>query len=422
MSPFPASSSVASDNPEARIIRKGFGNRGEVGQVVAEDFKSRLIDWLRAHDFRLDLGRVRVELAREFGFCYGVDRAIDYAYETRQEFPDKRIFLTTEIIHNPRVNKRLIDMGIRFLSGPYADGSTLADVTPEDVVIVPAFGVSTTEMDGLLERGCVIVDTTCGSVMNVWKKVDRYAREGFTSVIHGKHYHEETIATASRATSRGGHYLVVLNKTEAQRACDYIRHGGDRDAFLSAFAKSVSPGFDPDQHLQRVGVANQTTMLSSESLEISRMFGDAMRDRWGAENIGQHFAAFDTICPATQERQDAMLAMLGRETPPDLSIVIGGFNSSNTGHLVEIANRRSVAYHVEDADALRPDSILHKPFGQKPVEKFGWLEEFAGRAPLSIGFTGGASTPNRVIGDTIYKTLELFGIPAEKVNTAIASS
>jgi len=398
---------------EAKTIRKGFGQRTTVRGVVAEDFQSGVVDAIRANGSVVDVGPVRLELARDFGFCYGVDRAIDYAYETRREFPDRRVFLTTEIIHNPRVNKRMLEMGIRFLHGQYADGATVGEIRANDVVVLPAFGVSQEELKQLIERGCTIVDTTCGSVINVWKKVASYARAGITSVIHGKYKHEETIATASQATSRGGHCLVVLNLDEADYVADYIRRRGDRAEFMERFAKASSAGFDPDLHLTKIGVANQTTMLASESLEVSRRLGEAMRERWGHE-AADRFHAFDTICPATQERQDAMLAMLNRDTPLDLALVVGGFNSSNTSQLLEIAARRTRAYHIEDVGGLvSATTIRHKPYGQPQQDDEGWLDWWRNRAAgtkASVGITGGASTPNRVIGDTIERLLDLMQI------------
>src|SRR3954466_11596721 len=250
-----------------------------VAGELAAAYDSALVDRVRADDFKYISGRLLVPLAREFGFCYGVDRAVDYAYQARRRFPGRNVYLTGEIIHNPHVNDRLRSEGIRFLSDPR---ERAGDLCPEDVVILPAFGVTVSEMARLSSQGCTLVDTTCGSVLNVWKNVTRYARDGFTAIIHGKVKHEETRATASQALKhREGRYLVVLDRDEAALVCDYIRPGGDRDAFLARFAGAVSPRFDPDVDLQRIGCANQTTMLMSESLEIGQMFGAAMRDRYG---------------------------------------------------------------------------------------------------------------------------------------------
>ncbi len=292
------------------IFRKGLDLKHEVAHVLAESYHSDLVRAIKDDGYRRVSGRVTIHLAREFGFCYGVDRAVDYAYQTRKRFPDQRVFLTGEIIHNPHVNDQLRAQAIRFLTDP---GESLDALTPDDVVILPAFGITIDLLQDLTNRGCTLVDTTCGSVLNVWKNVKRYADEGFTSIIHGKYWHEETRATASQALRSGtGHYLVVLNQEEAAVACDYIRHGGDRAAFMARFEHAVSPGFDPDTHLVKVGCANQTTMLSTESLEIGELFRGAYRDRYGDAALAAHFRAFDTICSATQDRQDAVTRAAGR--------------------------------------------------------------------------------------------------------------
>ncbi|MGH9345979.1 MAG: 4-hydroxy-3-methylbut-2-enyl diphosphate reductase, partial [Vicinamibacterales bacterium] len=315
------------------IFRKGLDLKHEVAHVLAESYHSDLVGRIKEEGFQYSSGRLTVHLAREFGFCYGVDRAVDYAYQTRKRFPDRQVSLTGEIIHNPHVNDELRAQGIRFLSDP---GESIDALTADDVVILPAFGVTMEMLLQLERRGCTLVDTTCGSVLNVWKNVRRYTEDGFTSIIHGKYWHEETRATASQALhATSGKYLVVLDRDEAQIACDYIRRGGEPRAFLERFAPAVSPGFDPDHDLRRVGCANQTTMLSSESLAIGGMFRAAMRDRYGDAELPARFRAFDTICSATQDRQDAVQALLADQTL-DFMIVIGGYNSSNTFNLARI--------------------------------------------------------------------------------------
>jgi 4-hydroxy-3-methylbut-2-enyl diphosphate reductase len=246
-------------------------------------------------------------------------------------------------------------------------------------------------------------------VLNVWKNVSRYAREGYTSVIHGKHWHEETQATASQAIQvSGGHYLVVLDKAEAQLACDYIRgtsHTADEKAsFLDRFAAAISPNFDPDLHLQRVGCANQTTMLSTESMEIGEMFRAAMTERYGVDAVAQRFRAFDTICSATQDRQDAVVRLLADE-PIDLMLVIGGYNSSNTCNLARICAASVPTYHVADPDGLvSGDEIRHRSVQDKSeILTRGWLPE----GPLRVGLTSGASTPDNLVEVTVRK-LEAF--------------
>ena len=385
------------------IFRKGLDLKHEVAGVLSESYHSDLVASIKARDYRYESGRLTIHLAREFGFCYGVDRAVDYAYQTRKRFGDRPVVLTGEIIHNPHVNEQLRAQGIRFLTDP---GESIDALTPDDVVILPAFGVTIELLQQLEQRGCTLVDTTCGSVLNVWKNVKRYAADGFTSIIHGKYWHEETRATASQASNSGnGHYLVVLNRDEAAVACGHIRGTGDRAAFLARFEHAVSPGFDPDVHLDRVGCANQTTMLSSESLEIGEMFREAIRDRYGEGEAAQRFRAFDTICSATQDRQDAVSALLDAE-PLDLVIVVGGYNSSNTCNLARICGPRVPTYHIAEADCLLSAfEIRHKPVGAKDERiSTGWLPQ--GRH-VALGLTSGASTPDNLVGTVVRRLNDL---------------
>lgn len=388
----------------SQIIRKSFGLKEQIRPALEANYHSSLIDKIKAEGCRLETGRLTICLAEEFGFCYGVDRAIDYAYETQAKFPAKKIYLTNEIIHNPQVNAKLRELGVEFLSGPYADGKTPQDIEEGDVVIIPAFGTTVTELDELQRRGCILVDTTCGSVMSVWKRVESYAREGFTSLIHGKYDHEETRATSSRATQySGGKYLIVRDKAQAQKVCDYIEGGDGREVFMKEFEKAVSPAFDPDQNLTRIGCANQTTMLSSESLEIANMLQASLGRRYGVEELPRRFRHFDTICSATQDRQDAVLKLARQGI--DLMIVVGGYNSSNTGHLVEISLEFCPAFHIRDAECMiSKDRIRHKKvFSSEIIETGNWLPE----GPVKIGVTAGASTPNRVIEEVIERIVKI---------------
>jgi len=384
------------------IFRKGLDLKHEVAHQLAESYHSDLVASVKAADYRFESGRLSLFLAREFGFCYGVERAVDYAYQTRRRFPDRTVFLTGEIIHNPHVNDQIRSQGIRFLSDPDESFDAL---TPDDVVILPAFGITIELLESLVARGCTLVDTTCGSVLNVWKNVKRYSDDGFTSIIHGKYWHEETRATASQARQSGlGHFLVVLDRAEATLACDYIRHGGDHSAFLERFGHAVSPDFDPDRHLGRIGCANQTTMLSSESLEIGEMFRQAVADRYGEGSLPQRFRAFDTICSATQDRQDAILQLLA-ERPLDMMIVLGGYNSSNTCNLARICAERVPTYHIAEPGCLTStDEIQHKPVADKhEATTRGWLPE----GPLAVGLTSGASTPDNLVEAVIRRLEEL---------------
>lgn len=380
------------------IFRKGLDMKDAVAGILAENYHSSLIEDIKANDFTLESGRLTVRLAREFGFCYGVDRAVDYAYQTRTRFPEKDVFLTGEIIHNPHVNEKLRGMGVRFLSD---SGESISALTPDNVVILPAFGVTMELLRTLDAIGCTLVDTTCGSVLNVWKNVKKYAEQGYTSVIHGKVWHEETQATASQAVERGGAYLVVFDDAETQVVCEYIRSGGDREAFMRKFSSAVSPGFDPDRDLARIGLANQTTMLMSESLAVGEMLKAAMLDRWGADELPRHYQAFDTICSATQDRQDAVVALL-KEHRLDLMLVIGGYNSSNTANLARICAASLPTFHVADPDCLlSAEAIRHRPVGAKAeVQATGWLPA---SGPVAVGVTSGASTPDNLVAVAIAK-------------------
>jgi 4-hydroxy-3-methylbut-2-enyl diphosphate reductase len=388
--------------------RKGFGLRAAIDEQLMADYSSNVVDALRANEYRLTAGPLEFRLAREFGFCYGVDRAVEYAYETRRQFPDKRIFLVGEIIHNPHVNAKLTSMGITILHQAPDRECDFSGISAEDVVILPAFGVTVADFQRLRTLGCVLVDTTCGSVLNVWKRVESYARDGYTAIIHGKYYHEETRATASQVTKyAGGQYLVVFDMAEARLVCDVIEGRGAKDALAVKFAHAMSQGFDADRHLARVGLANQTTMLSGESLAIAGEVRQSMIRRFGEGDLAAHFRTFDTICSATQERQDAVLRLL--EQPPDLMIVVGGYNSSNTTHLAALCRDRGVrTYHIEDASAvdLATGGLRHRPGVKAPEETAsGWLE-----GARSIGMTAGASTPNNKIGETVLRICAVAGV------------
>ncbi|MFL5617954.1 MAG: 4-hydroxy-3-methylbut-2-enyl diphosphate reductase [Gemmatimonadaceae bacterium] len=395
---------------QSTYFRKGFGLKADVQGDLSADYNGRIVDALREHDYTLTVEDVTIRLAREFGFCYGVERAVEYAYQTRRKFPDRRLLLVGEIIHNPHVNSKLRSMGIEILV-PDADGTfDFSAVRAEDVVILPAFGVTMAAFEALRATGCVLVDTTCGSVLNVWKRVDAYARDGFTALIHGKHYHEETRATASQVLKYpGGSYLVVRDMTEAREVCDYIEGRGDRDAFLTKYRKAASPGFDPDVHLRRVGVANQTTMLAKESLAIGEEVGNAILRARGEAARTNDFRTFDTICSATQERQDAVIELL--EEPLTAMIVIGGFNSSNTISLAALCAERVPTYHIEDATGIDPEAgtVQFRRAGVKHVEatESGWLPM---EGPVRIGVTAGASTPNNKIGETVARILATRGL------------
>ena len=391
----------------AEVFKKGLDLKHVVAGDLARDYHSDLVQTIRLNDFTYKDGRVSVHLAKEFGFCYGVERAVDYAYQARKKFPDRTVYLTGEIIHNPHVNTRLRASGIRFLSDP---SESIEHVTSTDVVILPAFGVTIRELERLISSDCTLVDTTCGSVLNVWKNVRQYARDGYTAVIHGKAQHEETQATASQArVTDNGRYVIVLDRKEAELICDYITGREPLETFRAHFLNACSPDFDPSRDLTRVGLANQTTMLMSESLEIEQLIRRAMADRYGEQAIDKHYRAFDTICSATQDRQDAIQALLN-EADLNLAIVIGGYNSSNTRNLAKICARKVATYHIADPSCLAsPSELRHLPTtttagaSTEQVQDH-WLPT---TGKLSIGVSAGASTPDNIVGEVISRLAEL---------------
>jgi len=398
---------MAAPDPST-YFRKGFGLRAEVQDELASDYSGRLVDRMRAEDYTLRVGDVTIRLAREFGFCYGVERAVEYAYQARRKFPERRTYLVGEIIHNPHVNTRLRDMGIEILR-PRDGQFDFAGVTTEDVVILPAFGVTIHDFEELRRIGCILVDTTCGSVLNVWKRVESYAKDGFTALIHGKHYHEETRATASQVRKyESGHYIIVRDIAEARLVCDFIEGRADALALMSRLGHATSPDFDPEVHLRRIGVANQTTMLARESLAIAGEVGDAVGRARGPMARESDFRTFDTICSATQERQDAVEELL-RE-PLDVMVVIGGFNSSNTISLAALCAERVRTYHVESPEGIDPEvgSVHHRLPGPRHTEADtgDWLPS----GEVRLGITAGASTPNSKIGEAVMRILSTRGL------------
>jgi 4-hydroxy-3-methylbut-2-enyl diphosphate reductase len=389
-------------NSSQNYHRKGFGHDAEVSDQMQSEYQSGLIQQIRENNFTLTRGEVTIRLAEAFGFCWGVERAVAMAYETRTHFPKERIWITNEIIHNPSVNQRLREMNVNFIAVNNGQ-KDFSVVRSGDVVILPAFGASVQEMQYLNEQGCTIVDTTCPWVSKVWNTVEKHKKGSFTSIIHGKYNHEETIATSSFA----GTYLIVLNLKEAEYVANYILNGGDRDEFMAKFQKACSAGFDPDLDLERIGIANQTTMLKGETEQIGKLLERTMMRKYGPDQLNQHFLSFNTICDATQERQDAMLGLV--EEQLDLMVVIGGYNSSNTTHLQEIAIDRGIpSYHIDSADRLGPGNrVQHKPLNQDLEVTENWLPD----GPITIGVTSGASTPDKVVEEVLEKIFELKACP-----------
>jgi 4-hydroxy-3-methylbut-2-en-1-yl diphosphate reductase len=378
---------------------------------VLSHYRSELVERLRANGGMLSARGLTVKLAKEFGFCYGVERAIDLAYAARRYFPkEKPIYLLGEIIHNPEVNDQIRNMGIQTISSKPSDAE-LGQLKREDVVIIPAFGTEVATRKKLEAMGCIIVDTTCGDVMSVWRRVREYSRDHVTSIIHGKAWHEETKATSSQATATSGHYLVVFTLAETDYVCNYIVNGGNKQEFLEKFRGAYSSGFDPDVDLQAVGVANQTTMLRGETEEVQRRIRKAMETKFGTENLAKHFRFFDTICGATQDRQDALGKLLGE--PLNLLIVIGGYNSSNTSHLAEMGEAKLPTYFIKNAAKMVSDEVIqhYNQHLQKEVETRDWLP----KGDITVGVTAGASCPNNLIEDAIRRLFELRGISVQEL-------
>lgn len=381
-------------NQSDNYHRKGFGHQADVAIVLESEYQSNLIQEIRDRNYTLTRGDVTIRLAESFGFCWGVERAVAIAYETRQHFPTQQIWITNEIIHNPSVNQRLREMNVNFIQ--VDNGSKNFDIIDSgDVVILPAFGASVQEMQLLNDKGCTIVDTTCPWVSKVWNTIEKHKKKDYTSIIHGQYKHEETVATSSFADK----YLVVLNLAEANYVADYILNGGERSEFLTKFSKAYSVGFDPDLDLERVGIANQTTMLKTETEAIGKLFERTMMRKYNTAELNDHFQSFNTICDATQERQDAMFKLVDEQL--DLMVVIGGYNSSNTTHLQEISIEHQIpSYHIDsDVRILADNRIEHKPLGKELEITENWLPT----GKIVVGVTSGASTPDKVVEDAIER-------------------
>jgi 4-hydroxy-3-methylbut-2-enyl diphosphate reductase len=391
---------------DSTYVRTGFGLKREIAADLAP-YHSAVVERLREQGYTLTVGDLTFRLAREFGFCYGVDRAVEYAYESRRKFPDRRLFLVGEIIHNPHVNARLEAIGVTILGYDPEGRFDFSAIRPDDVVLMPAFGVTVKDFERLRALGSVVVDTTCGSVLNVWKRVERYAKDGFTAVVHGKHYHEETKATVSQVTKyEGGKYLILLNMEEAEVVCRWIEREDNLGEMERLFRHRVSDGLDFARDLRRIGVANQTTMLANESLAIAARIGRSLEARYGKDALDERFRSFDTICSATQERQDAVLDLIAE--PLDVMLVIGGYNSSNTNNLARICAGKLRTYHIADASCIEPadGSIRFKPVDERDERhERDWL-----RGVRRIGLTAGASTPNNKIGEAVERILASRGL------------
>lgn len=379
--------------------RRGFKEvRNQVESAIQEQYQSPLVNDMKSSNYLIERDGVKVYLAKDFGFCWGVERSIALAYEAVEHYPDRKLHITNELIHNPEVNDRLTEMNVNLIEKVGEGKKDFSTINDGDVVILPAFGASYEEMEFLNKKNVEVVDTTCPWVSKVWNTVDMHQRKGLTSVIHGKYNHEETIATASFCEE----YICVKNMKEAEMVADYIVNGGDRDAFLKYFEKATSKGFDPDVHLQKIGLANQTTMYKKETKAIGQLLQKAMMKKYGPAEVNSHYAEFDTICDATQERQDAVSELVdnAQEYGLDFILVIGGFDSSNTAHLLEIPHNAGIrSFHINRADCIHADNtITHRTVDGEIVTEPFLLDL---KKDVIMGVTSGASTPDAAVQDSL---------------------
>ncbi len=356
----------------------------------------------------LDFGSVEFLVGRHFGFCYGVENAIEISYKAIEENPDKRIYLLSEMIHNPEVNGDLTSRGVKFISD--TNGNQLIDwseLKPEDIVIIPAFGTTIETQNRLSEIGIEALkyDTTCPFVEKVWNRASSLGKNDFTVIVHGKHKHEETRATFSHSKENAP-TLIVRNIEEAQILCSYILGEMSNKKLCEYFKDKISDGFNPEIHLTKVGVVNQTTMLATETQAIADLIRDVMIKKYGEENIKDHFAdTRDTLCYATHDNQRATLALL--EEKADIAMVVGGYNSSNTSHIVELCEERLPTFFISGSSKIiSRTKILHYDFNKgKEFETENYL-------PLNrktkIILTSGASCPDAVVEEVLTKLLSYF--------------
>lgn len=368
----------------------------------------------------ISLGQVTLKFARHFGFCFGVENAIEIAYKAVNENPGKRVFLLSEMIHNPHVNRDLENRGVRFLFTTYGEEKIpLESVTADDVVIIPAFGTTREMFSKLEEKGVDIrqYNTTCPFVEKVWKRGTQLGSKGFTILIHGKAKHEETRATFSHA-SECAPSLVLADVSEARWLRRFILGEESLEGFWERFGNRISKDFDPEEHLRRIGVINQTTMLATETYEISQILRNAMVEKYGDDEIGDHFAdTRDTLCYATSENQEATQELIA--SGGDIAIVVGGYNSSNTSHLVELCEEKLPSYFVKGPDELiSGDKIRHLELTNWDViETAEWIPEVQGR-PLEVIVTSGASCPDALVQAVVERLLEILQIPSERYRVA----
>ncbi len=391
-----------------KIIKK-LSEFGEGFKYHHENYGTEAVTKLRETGGTLIFDGLTFHFPEHFGFCYGVDKAIDMVFETCERFSAEggpasggtgsRIFLTDQLIHNPYINGKLKEKGVQYLSRDARNLLVCDALKPGDVVVVSAFGTDFRDIERLKEKSVTIVDSTCGAIINVWKRVEGYAKNHFITIMHGKRNHEETRATVSQAVKEGGPYIMIENKKEALELASVIRGERKESDFITAYPDAVLQGFSFDSASCKMGMANQTTMLKGESLEIQGILREAFRQRFGDAVTAERFRSFDTICGATQDRQDALRNLLNK--PLDLILIVGGFNSSNTTHLAEIAQGRLPFYHIESADDIVSDGEIwaRDPKTGKSSTYSGWFSKNA----KNIGITSGASTPDVILYTIIQK-------------------
>jgi 4-hydroxy-3-methylbut-2-enyl diphosphate reductase len=377
---------------------------GEGFRYRHEDYQSLPIRRARENGGAWQKGVLTFYFPEHFGFCYGVDKAIDLVFETCERFKGRRIFLTDQLIHNPYINARLKEKGVQYLKRDRDNLLRCGGLRAADVVVVSAFGTDYRDLARLKNKGVTVVDSTCGAIIHVWKRVEEYARAGFITVVHGRRRHEETRATVSQALKAGGAYLIIENLREARALADVILGKKKPGDFVHRYPGCApSPDFAFDGSVCKMGMANQTTMLREESLEIEAILRKAFVKRFGASEAARRFKSFGTICGATQDRQNALRKLLERK--PDFMLIVGGFNSSNTRHLAEIAEGHLPIYHIESARDIRSAGVIRcrDPRRGTIRMKKGWFPKNAKR----LGVASGASTPDLMLEAVVERICQI---------------
>lgn len=390
--------------------------------ILSKIKAQRKVEDPRKKDFTptvLQVGELTFLIARHFGFCYGVENAIERSYKALQENPGKRIFLLSQMIHNPAVNEDLIANGIQFLQD--TQGNQLipfSTLRSDDIVLIPAFGTTLAIEQQLKDLGLDIhtYNTTCPFVEKVWNRSEKLGETAHTIIIHGKHDHEETRATFSHATANGP-ALIIKNMQEAQFLAQVIKGAQTHDAFFDYFEGKMSKGFDPQKDLQKIGVVNQTTMLASETQEITDYLRSCYVTLYGDSNIKNHMAdTRDTLCYATNDNQSATLGLLAQDA--DFAVVVGGYNSSNTSHLVELLEQKFTTYYIKDNTEITPDHIQHYNFHTKQMQQTTHF--FPSRKNVRIVLTSGASCPDSIVENVMNKLLQMR-YSEQELNTLLAN-